>query len=170
MPSKAELLDTVQAENRAWQELLAAVGEDRLGWPGAAGPDWSVKDAIAHITAWRGRTIARLDAALHGTTPPPPPWPADLDEDAPGAVDRVNAWFYEQARGKTPATVLAESEASWQELARLVAALPEADLRTPGRFPWLDGEPLWMVLYWSFEHVHEHIYHLAVQAWRALPQ
>ena len=53
---------------------------------------------------------------------------------------------------------------------RLVAALPEADLRTPGRFPWLDGEPLWMVLYWSFEHVHEHIYHLAVQAWRALPQ
>ena len=167
--TKAEVLDIIAAEHRAWQELLEAIGEDRMGWPGAMGPDWTVKDVIAHLTAWRTRTNARLRAALDGTAPAPPPWPAELDEDAPGGVEQVNAWFYATNRDRPLAAVLRESEAAWQQMADLVRALPEADLREAGRFAWLGGAALGPALInGSLGHLHEHIQMLALQAWRAL--
>ena len=166
---KAELLATIEAEHAAWRALLAAIGEDRMQWPGAAGPEWTVQDVIAHLTAWRGRTIARLQAGLSHTEPAPGPWPAEFDENDPAGVGQINDWFYQADRERPLAAVLAESEARWQALTDLVRALPEADLLEPGRFAWLDGAPLGpAVLTSSFQHMHEHIHMLAIQAWRAL--
>jgi hypothetical protein len=168
LTTKAQLLETIQAEHTAWLALLDAIGEDRMLLPGADGPEWTVKDVIAHLTAWRTRTVARLQAGLRHTEPAPPPWPAELDEDAPGGVDQINDWFYQAARERPLAAVLRESEATWQEMADLVRALPEADLLAADRFAWLDGAPLVEVLNGSFEHLHEHIHMLAIQAWQAL--
>src|SRR5947209_4414007 len=124
---KAELLATLEAEHAAWRALLEAIGADRMQWPGAAGLEWTVQDVIAHLTAWRGRTLARLQAGLAHTAPAPGPWPAAFDENDPAGVGQINAWFYQADRGRPLAAVLAESEASWQALADLVRALPEAD-------------------------------------------
>lgn len=169
LTTKAELLETIQAEHSAWLALLDAIGEDRMGLPGAAGPEWTVKDAIAHLTAWRGRTVARLQAGLRHTDPAPPPWPAEFDEDGEGEVGQINDWFYQADRDRPLAEVLRESEDTWQQMADLVRALPEADLLAAGRFAWLGGAPLVAVLYGSLEHLHEHVHLLAIQAWRALP-
>jgi len=166
--TKAQLLATIQAEHAAWQALLAAIGEERMLLPGAAGPDWTVKDIIAHLTAWRGRTVARLQAGLQQTEPAPPPWPAEFDEDTPAGTDQINTWFYQASRDRPLAGVLGESEAAWQQMAELVRALPEADLLEAQRFAWLGGAPLGpAVLNGSFAHLHEHIHMLAIQAWQA---
>lgn len=166
--TKAQLLETTHAEHRAWMALLAAIGEDRMLLPGAAGPDWTVKDVIAHLTAWRGRSCARLHAGLHHTAPAPPPWPAEFDEDDPAGVEQINAWFDQANRDRPLGAVLRESEETWQQMADLVRALPEADLLDAHRFAWLGGAPLGpTVLNASFGHLHEHIHMLAIQAWRA---
>ena len=165
--TKTQLLETIQAEHRAWQELLAAIGEDRMLLPGAAGPDYTVKDVIAHLTAWRARTIDRLQAVLAHTEPVPPPWPAEFDENDKAGVEQINAWFDQANRDRPLADVLGESEAAWHQMTELVRALPEADLLEPQRFAWLGGAPLGAALLTgSFEHLHEHIQMLALQGWQ----
>lgn len=165
LTTKAQLLETIQAEHTGWHALLDTIGEDRMLLPGAAGPDWTFKDVIAHLTAWRGRTIDRLRAGLRHTEPAPPPWPAEFDEDDPTGLEQINTWFYNANRDRPLAEVLRESEAAWQEMADLVRAMPEDDLLDPQRFPWMAGAPLGpTVLEGSFGHLHEE--HMpAIQAW-----
>ncbi len=167
--TKAQLLATLQAEHSAWLALLAAISEDRMLLPGAAAPEWTVKDVIAHLTAWRGRSCARLQAGLRHTAPTQPPWPAEFDENDAAEVNRINTWIYQTNRDRPLAAVLHESEAAWQQLADLVSALPATDLLDTQRFVWLGGAPLGSaVLNASFAHLHEHIQMLAIQGWLTL--
>jgi hypothetical protein len=166
LPTKAELLETIGAEHSAWQAFLAAIGEKRLLLPGAGGPEWTGKDVIAHLTAWRERTNARLQAGLRHTEPAPPPWPAEFDEEDEEGLQQINAWYYRANRDRPLAAVQRESEAAWQEMADLVRAMPEADLLDSHGFAWLDGAPLGpAVLNGSFEHLREHM--AEIQEWLA---
>jgi hypothetical protein len=165
LTTKAQLLETIEAEHTAWLALLDTIGADRMLLPGAAGPDWTFKDVVAHLTAWRRRTIDRLQAGLRHTDPAPPPWPAEFDEEDDAGLEQINAWFYNADRDRPLAAVLRESEAAWQQMADLVRAMPEEDLLDPQRFAWTDGVPLGpTVLNGSFEHLHEE--HMpAIQDW-----
>lgn len=134
--TKARLLATIDAERAAWQSLVGEIGEERMEEPGPMG-GWSFKDLAAHITGWRERTIGRLEAAARGEPEPPPPWPDALTED-----DEVNDWIQERGRGRSPASVLAEADDSYARVRAAVAALPDAVLVDPARFPWLEGPSL----------------------------
>src|SRR5262245_5735176 len=68
--NKPELLNGVREEYRQWEALLNQIGEARMDQPGAVA-DWSIKDIIAHLTGWRRRTVARLQAAQRGEGEPP---------------------------------------------------------------------------------------------------
>ena len=144
---KAELLRDLDEENRQWEALLESIGEGRMEQPGVAG-HWSIKDIVAHITSWRRRTVARLQAAARGEPEPPPMWPATLDTD-----DEVNAWFYNRDRDLPVHDVLHNSRQVFQQLRAAIDALPEAGLTDPGRFPWLGGDPLTAAA--LFSHFHE---------------
>src|SRR3569832_1206714 len=87
--NKTKLLDGVREEYRQWEALLDQIGEARLDQLGAAA-DWSIKDIVAHLTGWRRRTVARLQAAQRGEGEPPSPWPAHLHPDVD--LDAINAW------------------------------------------------------------------------------
>src|SRR5436309_3297788 len=91
-------------------------------------PDWSVKDVVAHLTGWRKRTVARLQAAARGEPEPAPLWPAHLQTD-----DEINAWIYEQNKDRPLADVLAESRQTIANLIEAIRALPETDLANPNR-------------------------------------
>ncbi|MFL5735571.1 MAG: ClbS/DfsB family four-helix bundle protein [Chloroflexia bacterium] len=135
-PTREEALAAFDAARREHQDFLASIPRERMTEPGATGP-WSVKDVIAHVTAWRGRTLARLEAAAAGRPEPPPPWPPELDEDDP-----INAWFYEQHRDEPLDAVLTGWDASFDRLRTLVVALPDEALYDPAHFPWLEGNAL----------------------------
>jgi hypothetical protein len=142
--TKADVVARIGEHREHWRQLVAEVGEERMGQPGPMGA-WTFKDLAAHLTSWRDWTIARVEAGPEGEAPTP--WPADLIEYDPRNADLtdwdpVNAWIYAQNRDRSVHEVLADADASFVRLAAAIAALPEVDVTTPGRFPWLDGPAL----------------------------
>lgn len=144
---RAELVAQLNSEQEAWEQLLAQIGEGRMEQPGVAGA-WSIKDVVAHLTAWRRRTVGRLEAVAHGRPEPVPPWPSELHDD-----DEINAWFHARDRDKSVAETLAESRRVFEQLASAVEKLPEDSLDDPARFPWMQGVPLSGAAF--FGHFHD---------------
>lgn len=141
--TREEALAAFDAARREHQSFLASIPRERMTESGATGP-WSVKDVIAHVAAWRGRTLARLEAAA-GQPAPPPPWPPELDED-----DSINAWIYEQHRDEPLDAVLAGWDASFDRLRTVCVALPDEALFDAAYFPWLEGAALIQALQIGF--------------------
>jgi len=135
--NKSELLNGLQKEYQQWEVLLDQIGPARMDQPGVAGP-WSIKDIIAHLTGWRRRTVARIQAAQRSESEPPPPWPAHLQTD-----DEINAWIYESNHGLSVREVLDESQQVFKQLLAAIEGLPDEVLMDPQRYlPWLEGNPL----------------------------
>ncbi len=153
--SKTQLIHDLQKENANWEALLAEVGEARMTEPVAA--NWSMKDIVAHLTGWRRRTVARLQAAARGEPEPPPPWPPHLQTD-----DEINALIYESNRDRSVADVLRDSREVFRALVEAVEALPEADVMDPNRFQWMAGQPLSAAA--LFSHFHEE-HEPTIRAW-----
>lgn len=147
--SKAQLLAEMNDEQAQWEALLSDIGEDHMTQPGVAG-EWSVKDIVAHITAWRRRTVSRFQAALHHQPTPTPPWPSELQDD-----DQINAWFHAADRDRPLGDVLRESRAVYQQLYDTLAAFPESELRDPATFPWLGRDDFPLTGASFFGHFHD---------------
>lgn len=147
---RAELVQQLNSENEEWKTLLAEIGEDRMEEPGVAGA-WSIKDIVAHLTAWRRRTVGRLEAVAHGQPEPKPEWPAELTED-----DEINAWFHSRDRDRTVREVVSQSGRVFQQLVSAVEKLPEEKLDDPKNFPWMGATPLSGAAFFShFHNEHE---------------
>jgi len=134
---KSELLNELQKEYGQWKALLDQIGLERMDQPGVTG-HWSIKDIVAHLTGWRRRTVARLQAAQRSEPEPPPPWPVHLQTD-----DEINAWIYESNYERPVREVLEESHQVFQQLLAAIEALPDVVLMDPHAYlPWLEGNPL----------------------------
>ena len=145
---KSDLLNGLQEENRQWEALLDRIGPQRMDQPGVAG-HWSVKDIVAHLTGWRKRNAARLQAAQRGEPDVPPPWPAHLHTD-----DEINAWIYDANRGRSVDEVLDESRQVFQQLLAAIEGLPEEVVSDPaGHLSWYEGQ--FPSAYDFFAHFHE---------------
>jgi hypothetical protein len=147
---RAELLAELQSEQKAWEGLLAQIGEDRMDEPGVQG-EWSIKNIVAHLTAWRRRTVGRLEAVANRQPEPKAPWPADLQED-----DEINAWFHQRDRDKSVTEVLSESRRVFQQLVSAIEKLSDDALDDPSRLPWMQGAPVTgATLFGHFHDEHE---------------
>jgi len=144
---RAELVQQLHSEQHAWETLLAEIGEDRMEEAGVAGA-WSIKDVVAHLTAWRRRTVGRLEAVAHGRPEPAHEWPAELHED-----DEINAWFHERDRDKSVRQTVAESRRVFEQLVSAIEKLPEDSLDHPERFPWMQGAQVTGATF--FGHFHD---------------
>lgn len=148
--TKAKLLADLHHEQEQWEALLNQIGEARMDQPDVAG-GWSIKDIVAHLTGWRQRTVARLQAAQHGEDDFAVPWPAHLQTD-----DEINAWLYEANRNRSVHEVLDDSRQVFQQLVAVIEAFPEAELLDPQRFSWMQGELLTAeALFGHFHEEHE---------------
>ena len=133
---KSEFLNGLQEEYRQWEALLNQFDPAHMDEPGVAG-HWSIKDIIAHLTGWRRRAVARIEAAQRGEPEPPPPWPADLQND-----DEINAWIYESTHGRSVHEVLDESHQVFRQLFTAIEGVPEQVLLDPQTYiPWWDYPP-----------------------------
>jgi Protein of unknown function (DUF1706) len=133
--NKSELLQWLQYEKGQWQALLDKIGPDNMELPGVNGI-WTMKDLVAHLTAWNLWHVIRLKAATHGEPEPPPPWPAHLQD-----MDDINAWIYEANRGRKLGAVLDESQRIFQELFTIVEALPDdVQIEPDGHLVWVKDQ------------------------------
>jgi len=149
---KQNLLDTIQRESKQWETFLSEVGEGRMEAPGATG-EWSFKDVVAHISAWRSRTLARLRAARQDQTPSSQFWPAGWDEDNDEDIEKINQWIYEENCDRSLRDVLDESRQQFNYMRELVRALSDEELFDANRFDWMDGKALASLI--NFSHFHE---------------
>ena len=136
--SKAELLAAIRAERAALEEAVGALSDEEMLAPVFDG-DWSVKDTLAHITAWEQLMIGWVEESLRGEVPRRPVTGDDW-------VDVLNAQLYEENADKSLGEVREAFAASYQDALALVERLDEEDLFDPERFAWREGSPLWKMV------------------------
>ncbi len=130
--SKSELLEQIRSERRRLEDLLAGLPPERMLQPGACG-EWTVRDVLAHLSAWERRMLAWTGSHLRGE-PPDVPLPWD--------VGRMNAEAHAQTRDLSLAEVLEEFRGSYRQSLALAESLTEAQLLTDYADTWPMG-PLW---------------------------
>jgi hypothetical protein len=141
-PSRDELVAQVEREWADWEALIArSEATGRLEQPGAAGA-WSMKDVVAHMTAYQ-----RFGATLIGGDVRRVEVPPEIGLD----TQRRNEWFHEQDRDRSTADVLAEARQVHAEIVRRVRAMSPEELR---RHP-VDWQP-WPAWRWIVHLTHEH--------------
>ncbi|MDQ3044501.1 MAG: ClbS/DfsB family four-helix bundle protein [Chloroflexota bacterium] len=155
---KTGWLERIEREREAWEAIVSQVSDTDMDRPGAAG-EWNFKDVVAHLNGWRERTVDRLEAAGRGEAPT-----HDLSDETDEEVEATNRTIYDRNRDRPAADILAESREQFRRMREAVETLSEDTLVTPGRFDWLDGEPLSAVLDGSFGHLHEE-HEPAIRAW-----
>jgi hypothetical protein len=97
--------------------------------------DWSAKDVISHIAAWKTRMADNLLAVSEGRTP-------TRTED----LDRENAILFEEYHDKTWDEVLRMTVGAFQRVVAQVEALGEQELVSCEILPWQGERPLWRLI------------------------
>jgi hypothetical protein len=154
MSDKTQIIAMLREEFNGWEELLASVGEEQIIAPHLP-TTWSIKDVIAHLWAWQQLSIARLEAALLNREPEFSMWPAELDAESEDDLDQINAWIHETYHERPWSNVHRDWRGGFLRFLELAEAISEKDLLAAGRYPWLEGQPLSLVLLGSYEHHHE---------------
>ncbi len=156
MNMQDHILTALSEQFNHWEELLASMSEEQITAPDLPS-DWSLKDNIAHLLAWRQRSIARLEAARFDREPEFPKWLPGLEPDAEGNTAQTNVWIYETYREQPWSTIHQDWQAGFLRLLELGGAIPERDLLDASRYPWLAGHPLAFILIASYDHHQEHL-------------
>ena len=156
--TKARLLDLIRAERARFEEIIAPLSDSQMTEPNVQGK-WSVKDILAHVSAWEEHVLEMLEADARGETPALITW---------AEVDRINEQFYQQNRDRSLEDVRTGFNRSLQRMLDMVEARSEEELLSPERFAWLRGTPLWlMVASDTFDHYTEH--GARIRAWLGRP-
>jgi hypothetical protein len=151
--SKSDLLEQIRNEHGRLEETLARLTHPQMLLPGVDG-EWSVKDALAHISTWERWMIRWTNSLLAGDKPESPePWD----------VDRMNADIYARVKGLTLAEVLEEFHQSYWDSLALAESLSEKQLQNTYNDTWPKG-PLWTGIAANMNwHYKEH--RIDIQKW-----
>lgn len=147
----AELLARIE---QSWEALWAAVAgltEAQLETPDAGG--WSIKDNLAHLTAWEGYMLRHY---LQGE---PASQAMGLDEATLRLdIDELNAALVARDRDQALSTVIGNAQAMHREVVAFLASAPFEILARPQFDDHPEGEPvLARVAGNSYEHYEEHL-------------
>jgi hypothetical protein len=156
---KTHILDQTRAEYAFIERTLAALTPEEMVIPDVQGP-WSVKDTLAHLTAWMKRLIGWLEGAQEGTPIHIPQEGYTWDD-----IDTFNDLQYEADKDRALDDVLADFYATYARAHALIDSLSEYDLfENTFNGAFYDG-PWKLVVYNLHHHFHEHI--IPVRAWMA---
>ncbi len=154
--TKAELIHQIES---AWNDLQAALDgltEEQMHQPGVVG-EWTIKDILAHITAWQSRLIATMFKAERGVTPE--------TTEAGKTVDQLNEKFYQEMKDRPFEQVWDDLDSSYHQLLSRLESWKEKDLFDTKRFKWMKGQPFSAYVAGdSYEHYAEHA--AQIRAWR----
>jgi hypothetical protein len=153
--SKRDILDELRA---ARAELLGALegldGEAMLR-PGVVGV-WSVKDVLAHVTAWESELVTALNQAQGRGTPNI----VRIDD-----IDEWNEQQYHVNAARPLDAVLEDFEGVHAMLLKMVGDFDEKALTDGRRYRWMEGEPLsYLIAENAWLHEREHAEE--IRTWR----
>src|SRR5512137_1578538 len=117
--TKTELIKQIEAEWDNLQAALDGLTEEQMHQPGVVG-EWSIKDILAHITAWQTRLITTLFKVEKGFTP-------DTTEGGT-PVDQLNEKFYREMKDRSFDQVWDDHDASYHQILSRLESRKEKDL------------------------------------------
>src|SRR5438105_11459732 len=106
--NKRQFVDRLRRERSEWNALLAQVSPERKTQPGFVG-QWSLKDLVAHVTAYEQWLVTWLASAKRGVLPKPS---VVNSQD----VDARNALIYEANKHTPLQEVLDDAENGFRAL------------------------------------------------------
>lgn len=141
----------LEEENRAFEvlaNLLAPLNAEQMTTGGVNG-SWSIKDILAHITAWHIHLLNLMEGVRLGQEPA-------LNHDENKELDEINEQFYQEGKARPLAEVLQSFYDTRQRVVEQLQQLSDEQLMTK---PWPDStSPLAaFVAGNTFEHYAEHI-------------
>lgn len=145
-PRKTALIALLQRgrrdEHKVWEGLSDADKEAQ------GAPDrWAVKDIAAHISEWKDRDAARLEAAANGLTP-----------DEPADFNAANSEIFGLHRNKSWGEVMRLESHAFESLVSAVEALSEDSLFDARSFEWTKGQTLaGIAANIGYQHPQEHL-------------
>jgi len=147
---KATLLEKVQSAYEQLNTLLASLSEEQKTTPGV-NSSWSVKDNLAHITAWQDLLPARIQSWIAGK--PPAEFLPEFKTE-----DEVNEYLYQQHKDRPLPEVEAAFQSSYRRALAAVESVSEEALNTPVKSKNESrSAPLWRYINGEIcEHYEEH--------------
>lgn len=130
--SKAELLKDIESEHRRLESTLAALTNKAMTRRGVVG-DWSVKDILAHMSAWEQLFLSWYKSGLEEGIPSNSPVGMSRK-----AIDALNLEIFNQYQRTSLRDVLTQFQNSYQQILGIVHSISEEDMFTPGRYVWTD--------------------------------
>ncbi|MBN1536302.1 MAG: ClbS/DfsB family four-helix bundle protein [Anaerolineales bacterium] len=134
--NKAQLLASIQKEYTTLDNILSTQTPEILTFttiPGA----WAIKDIVAHLYEWQQMLFTWYETGLRGEMPAVP---------SPGykwnQLPALNQHIYEKYRDLSPDQAMSRFRQSHQKTVQFIETLPEADLTTPGLYPWMNQNTL----------------------------
>ncbi|NDJ86088.1 MAG: ClbS/DfsB family four-helix bundle protein [Chloroflexi bacterium] len=155
--AKQELLAAFEEARNKFLKSIDGLSEDELLQPGAVGY-WSVKDVLAHLTAWESELVTALVRIEQGK------------KDAPNivAIDDIDDWNegqYHNNAARQLAIILDDFHGVGKHLKAALEALNNRTLDDNRVFAWMEGEPLSYLVYENaIWHEEEHADEIL--AWR----
>jgi hypothetical protein len=134
--TKKQLLETMEAEQKALDQLLAGLSPAQMTQPGVVG-EWSVKDVLAHLLEWQHMVLSWHAAGLKGKVLAIPAeglnW-AQLPE--------LNQHIYEKHRDRPLADIQKKFKTSHKKTLSTIQGLSDKDLFTRGQYEWTKNNTL----------------------------
>lgn len=150
-----ELIQALEETRDRLDAVIEALSEAQLTEPGAA-DGWSVKDILAHLTAWEVDLLTNLGKARRGQKPGKTDWNA-------ASIQAQNEKWYAEYLDRPLDRVLTDFHGVHRQVLRVLEDLSDQDLAAPTR--WLQGRPLMTYFIGHvLDHEAEHLPQL--EAWR----
>jgi hypothetical protein len=153
--NQSDLLVAIKTARTKLEAALQGLTDDQLQVPGASG-EWSVKDILAHITAWEVDLLTNLGKAKRGQKPGKATW-------TQAEIETQNAKWQADYRDRPLERVLEDFHGVHKQIVRLVEGLSDRELAAPVQ--WRRGQPLHdFIVDYVVDHEADHWPDL--RAWR----
>lgn len=136
---KTELLERLRESHKKLTDALEGLTEEQATRKGL-NPQWSIKDALAHIAAWEIEGARIVNEIERGT------WkPQKIDKEM---IDGFNAQAVESRREHSMPQVREEFDAAHSEIERIIETLPDELDESSPTYKYLEAV--------TFKHLTHH--------------
>ena len=134
--TKNALLETIEVERNALEQLLDELSPDQMEESGVVG-EWSVKDVLAHLLEWEQMVLRWHSAGLKGKVPVTPAEGFNWAQ-----LPQLNQQIFEKHHDRPLADIQKEFKASFRKMLKIIQGLSDEDLFRRGRYAWTKNNTL----------------------------
>ena len=153
---KQDILDELISARADLLDAIDGLTPEQLRQPFAVGK-WSVKDVLAHLTAWESELVTALNQVQTGSKPPQIVLIDDIDE-----------WNEEQYHisARRPLEAIQDDlRGVHNMLCQMITDYPDKRMLDNRQFDWMEGEALYYLVEEN-AYLHEREHAEDIRAWR----